>query len=720
MKAADPRPAAARMTATVTAARAFAARHGAAVRVALRDYAHLAALSSFALAQPLFELLRDSPEFLAARGALGFDVVSFAVGLVALPPALLLAIELLGGLLGRVVRRALHLAFVAALVALTAAPPLERSIDASDAVLIALAAAVGLAAAAAYARAAAVRSFTTVLAPAPLAFLALFLLLPPISGLAFPSHVGARSVGGVVRAPVVVVLFDELPLTSLLDDRGRVDPVRYPAFARLERTARWFRNAYAVYDSTEHAQPAIMDGNYPTAGELPTASDHPNSLFTLLGRTHRMNVSEEATAVCPGSLCEDPRLEVPYGERMRSMAADLGLVWLHTVSPRGVEARLPSVSDTWGSFTGEASAPTSGAVRANLNANRAGRFDAWIRRITPGRLPQLSLKHTLLPHVPWQYLPDGRQYRGAADPIAGLSRQSFRDATQVESLYQRHLLQLGFADRELGRLLRHLDRAGLFEPSLIIVTADHGVAFDTGRFDRRRLTRSNADQIAAVPLFIKAPGQRTGVVDDAYAETVDIVPTIFDLLDVQPRVRMDGSSAFGPKVRRRRTVRVLERGTFRPLRFSAGDWERAQAAALRRKLRLFGVGRDGPLRLFRIGPRRNLLSRPVRDFPVEDAAGARFVHAGRYDRVSLRSPTLPAWATGRLDGVPAGRDLAVAVNGRIAGLTASFRLATGGDTLFAVMVPASSFRPGQNRVELFEVRGAAAGTGITLRRLGAA
>jgi hypothetical protein len=706
------------MTATVPAARPLGAWRSTALRATIWDYAHLAVLSSFAVAQPLFALLRESPEFLAARGALGFDVVSFAFTLIVVPPALLVAVELLAGLIDRGVRRGLHLAFVAALVALIAAPALKRSVDPADGVLIALAAALGIGAAAAYARVAVVRSFMNVLSAAPVVFLALFLLLPPVSGLAFPSQPGARSIGGVVRAPIVVVLFDELPLTSLLDDRGHVDPVRYPAFAKLERTSTWFRNAYALYDSTEHAQPAIMDGNYPAKGQLPIASDHPNSLFTLLGKTHRMNVSEEATAVCPRSLCEDPRLAEPYGERMKSMAADLGLVWLHMVSPPGIQAQLPSVSDNWGSFHGGASVVNSDTVRANLDSAREARFDAWIRKIAPGARPQLSLKHTLLPHLPWQFLPDAKLYRSGDDPIPGLSTQTYNDTGQVESLYQRHLLQLGFADHELGELLRRLEREGLFERSLIVVAADHGVAFTTGDSDRRTITRENAEQIASIPLFVKAPGQREGMVNDAYAETVDIVPTIFDVLNVRPLVGMDGTSAFSPRVQRRRTVRILERGTFRPLRFTADEWERGKAAALERKLRLFGVGRDGPLRLFRIGPHPELLSRPVRSFLVEQSVGARFVDAAAYDRVNLRSATVPAWVTGHLQGVPAGRDLAIAVNGRIAAVTRSFHLATGSETLFASMVPESSFRTGRNRVELFELR--RAGAKVKLRRLGTA
>ena len=71
-----------------------------------------------------------------------------------------------------------------------------------------------------------------------------------------------------------------------------------------------------------------------------------------------------------------------------------------------------------------------------------------------------------------------------------------------------------------------------------------------------------------------------------------------------------------------------------------------------------------------------------------------------------------------MDGGPPGRDLAIAVNGRIAALTKSFHLAEDDETLFAAMVPESSFHTGANRVEFFEVRDA--GARLTLRSLGAA
>jgi Sulfatase len=510
-------------------------------------YLNLAVLWTFAVAQPLFDLLKDNPEFFAARGSTGFDIVSFSVLLVVLPPALLLGIELLLGLIGPSVRNGAHIAFLGALVALIAVQALKKSIDASDVVLIVLALGVGAAVAALWARAEPVRSFLNVLSPVPLVFLLLFLLSGQISELAFPNEAKARSIGGVARAPIVVVLLDELPSNTLVDENDRLDAKRFPGFGELARNATWFRNAYTVYDSTERAQPAIMDGDLPAKDRQPISSDHPNSIFSLFAKSHRMNVDEEATNVCSRDICTDSLGEESYGGRISSMAEDLGLVWLHVVSPPDIENELASVSENWGNFGGgdETEAPAAESasrtnVIANLQSGRPARFRAWMDRIERGRRPALNFKHTLMPHVPWQYLPSGRTYRRkAGDVVPGLSNQAYEDQGQLDVLLQRHFLQTGFADYELQQLWKRLKAKGLWDESLIVVAADHGVAFPKAR-QRRRLGRATAREIAPIPLFIKAPGQKKGKVDDAWVETIDILPTIFDVLNLDPRVKMDG------------------------------------------------------------------------------------------------------------------------------------------------------------------------------------
>ena len=262
-----------------------------------------------------------------------------------------------------------------------------------------------------------------------------------------------------------------------------------------------------------------MDGNLPTRDKQPISSDHPNSIFALFGKTHRMNVSEEATVVCSRELCSDQRAQESYADRMGSMAEDLGLVWLHVASPPDIESKLTSVSENWGNFGGDAAAADRPIdedtetlnTRANLNRGRPGRFEDWIDKIEPGRRPGLNFKHTLLPHVPWQYLPSGRVYRRLPnDAIPGLSNQAYDDQGQLDVLLQRHYLQTGFTDLELQRLWRKLKRDGQWDDALIVVAADHGVAFPLGSRQRRRLGQRHRGRDRADPAADQGAGAAHG------------------------------------------------------------------------------------------------------------------------------------------------------------------------------------------------------------------
>jgi len=81
---------------------------------------HLAALSAFAFAQPLFDLLDDSADFFAVRGSSRWEIVLFALAVVLLPPAGLLLVEALAGLVSRTLGQALHVVFVGGLAAVIA------------------------------------------------------------------------------------------------------------------------------------------------------------------------------------------------------------------------------------------------------------------------------------------------------------------------------------------------------------------------------------------------------------------------------------------------------------------------------------------------------------------------------------------------------------------------------------------------------------------------
>jgi hypothetical protein len=694
----------------------------------LLAFGHLAVLCSFALAQPLFNLLQDNPEFFAARGSTASEIIVFALLLVIVPPLALFAIEFAVGLVSEPARRIVHVVFCGGVAAVIFIQALKKAIDASDGVLIFLALALGAAAAALYWRAEPVRSFVSVLTPAPLVFLVIFLFISPVHKLTIQGEASAKTVEGGSNAPIVFLGLDEFPGTDLIGSDGKIDAKRYPGFAELAQESTWFPNAHSIYDSTTRAWPAIMDGDYPKKDALPTSQDHPNSIFAVLGKSHVMNVSEEATSVCPSSLCKDTRLDEPFLKRLKGIADDLGLVYKHVVAPPGIERDLQSVSETWGDFGGggEGSAGGGGGAggsktadtpntKGNLQGNRNKRLEEWINSIRPTKRPSLNFKHVLLPHVPWQYLPDGRQYRRVAtEPIPGISRQAYKDQGQDDVLQQRHLLQLGFADHEVQRMIRHLKDNGMWGKSLVVVTADHGVSFRRGQFDRRKVNAANIDEISPVPLFIKAPDQKKGAVNREVVETTDVLPTIADILNFKLPAKTDGKSAFSPEVRRRDVVQMLRRDLSGWIRIPEAEFARRKQARIDERIAKFGEGKDGPDRIYRIGPHQELIGKAAGPLEAGTAAGkVSLVDAGEYRNVDLRSATIPIWVTGRVSGGPGPpRDIAVAVDGKVVAVGNTFRLATGGGELFGVLVPPTSFRQGENSVVVYAVEGG------RLKRLG--
>jgi hypothetical protein len=467
-----------------------------------------------------------------------------------------------------------------------------------------------------------------------------------------------RGTASASKPYVVLLVMDELPSDSLLDRRRRIDPVRYPNFAALAGDATWFRNAYSVYDSTTKAVPLILDGVKPQAGTAADRRYHPHSVYDMFARHgYRIVDSEEATALCPPAIC------------------------------RGGRTRRP-------------------AIIPNLLGGRPQRFNRWVRSIQAGK-PTLWVKHLLLPHGPYQYLPSGARTRpGPGDLLRGMnSVPGFHDEFLTRHNEQRYLLQLGFTDRLLGGLVRQLKREGIYDDTLIVATADHGIAFQVGVETRRSVSQSNVEELTPVPLFVKRPGQRRGRISDAYARTLDVTPTIADVLGWKLGYRADGRSAFGPVTRKRRSVTLTTRDFSTTVHISGGRWEARRRAVVRRRLRQFGSGDLASL-FTGIGPHQDLIGQPAPNV-ARASVRAAVAESSLFANVRRASGVLPTQIAGDLTGGTAGakRDLAVAVNGTIQAVGRSFHLAGDPTEHFALMVPESSMQEGHNTIELFEVVG---------------
>src|SRR5262249_15372419 len=151
------------------------------------------------------------------------------------------------------------------------------------------------------------------------------------------------------ETPVVLIVFDEFPTGSLLNGRHEIDPVRFPNFADLAAHSTWYRNATTVHEGTTNAVPAILTGILPKAHELPDFDDHPDTLFTLLGGTYRLDAFEEDTRLCPPGLCEGTEHE-SFGGQLGSLVDDASVVYGHVLLPDALADDLPSVSESWQNF----------------------------------------------------------------------------------------------------------------------------------------------------------------------------------------------------------------------------------------------------------------------------------------------------------------------------------------------------------------------------------
>jgi hypothetical protein len=459
------------------------------------------------------------------------------------------------------------------------------------------------------------------------------------------------------RPYVVLLVMDEFPGDSLLGKGGRIDPVRYPNFAALANDGTWFRNAFSIYDSTTKAVPLILDGMKPRKGSSADRSDHPNTIYDMFGRHgYRVVDSEEATALCPPRIC------------------------------RGAPTTRP-------------------AIIPHLLGGRPRRFERWVNTIKPGR-PTLWVKHLLLPHGPYIYLPDGKQTRPKpADLLPGMNTiPAFHDEFVTRHDEQRYLLQLGYVDRLLGKLIRRLKSQGIYDNTLIVATADHGIAFQVDVDTRRSVSMSNVQELTPIPFFVKRPGQRAGHVSDVLARTVDVTPTIADVLGWKVGYRTDGHSAFGPITRKRKRVILNTRDFTSVVNISAKSWEARRAKVVKRRLRQFGSGDIASL-YTGIGPHRNLIGREVGSIARAAGGRASIVQPALFANVRPSSGVLPTQIAGDLSGgnASATRDLAVAVNGRIEAVGRSFYLTGDRTEHFAFMVPERSLHSGHNEIEILEV-----------------
>ena len=673
-------------------------------RVDLWALAELFALTGLAIAQPVLDVTGRSPDLFLFRRADRLDILLLVAGVTVLPALGIWVVEALAGLASATAGRLLHLAAVTALLTLLAVEVVKATTDLRGPLLAVVASAGGLLGGVLYAGRSWPRLWLRYLTPAPLAFALVFLLVSPTSALVLPARATSApdppAVATGDRPPVVMILLDEFPLSSLLDAEGRVDRRVYPNFAALADESTWYRNATGVAGYTPWALPAMLTGRYPAEARAPSYTEYPDNLFTLLGRYYDVKAYETITQLCPPRRCLSSAGN-PGQSGLRAVAGDTARVLKDILQPYDA-AFDPALFVDQARPRQQAAMGSKEAAAAQfrfkqVGRNQPARFDDFLDGLAPSDRPTLHFLHLLLPHQPWRYLPSGAEYNFGT--LGGAFQSDRLPAPLVELAHQRHLLQVAYTDRLVGQVMGKLKAAGLWDRSLVVVGADHGVGWVPGE-PSRSLGRRNASSLMWVPQFIKAPGQDGGVVDDRNWEQVDLLPTVADLAGVRVPWTTEGSSQTGRPTRQRREKWWYDVPGRRKVVDGPSSWRLVLAGETDTLVR----GSEGVRGLYRFGAAADLVYRhPASVGPVGGVPATAVLDDGRLlGTVEPGSGTVPALVAGRLASPPpAGAVVLVAVNGRIAGGSRPFPDRPGEPPVrFAVITPDLLWRPGDGHRQL--------------------
>lgn len=160
------------------------------------------------------------------------------------------------------------------------------------------------------------------------------------------------------------------------------------------------------------------------------------------------------------------------------------------------------------------------------------------------------------PHEPWdppeylvrKYDPD---YTGHPMLHPNYGRSSDYTPEELRNLWAHYAAESEIVDRHIGRILQKIDDLGLWDDSIVVVTADHGTSLG----EHERTGKSNINdgdnrfwpiypEVGHIPFLIAGPEIPKGKRINLIAQPIDILPTLCELagVSVKPAEKLHGKS----------------------------------------------------------------------------------------------------------------------------------------------------------------------------------
>jgi len=508
----------------------------------------LLGLTGFTITEPLLSIFGANPTLFYFHNLDSpLLILSYALIIALLPPLCCWAITAIAHRLNPTFGTCTHYALVGLLSALWLLQFGKWSLDITRPGLLIVCALLGsIAFVYGYLRWTPVNTWLQVTSIAPLITLGIFLLSSETGKIMSDVESQVLHSSSGKKAPsILFVILDEFPTVTLFDEAGAMDKVRFPNLYALSQQATWYRHYSVLAEITELSVPSILTGNVPQSLR-PIMKNYPNNLFSLLAPTHYLTVYETVTQLCELSKCGEGPPNAPVVRPpadMKTMLLKTAGLWLRRIAiaeqgdVRRDDFKESLVAPTAGT---QNSAETGGglanlldpAKQAKFASARPQRLQKFIDTFVADTPPTLYFLHIMMPHTPWRFYGSGRLYDLPNTIFYTDSGNNTEGGEWMAKLSEyRFLLQAQYTDQLLGDIFSQLKSLGIWDPLLVVVTADHGYSFQPNT-KSRVIETATINSIAYAPLLIKRPLQKSGGIDDSNLMAHDLLPTIAQILDV--------------------------------------------------------------------------------------------------------------------------------------------------------------------------------------------
>ncbi|HRZ25830.1 MAG TPA: sulfatase-like hydrolase/transferase [Spirochaetota bacterium] len=659
-------------------------------------------LTGFSIAQPLFDLLSKNEVYFIANGFLTHQIIILVIALsivIPLAPSLLIIFAY------RINKKAGSAFFTVMCFSLFVLIilPIINKFSRSGYLEIALSCIISLFPAfLLYNKNSFLRKFLIWLSPSIIIFPIFFLFFSPVNKIIMPQNSSPQLkikhndiISSTSYPDIIFILFDEISLSYMVDERNNIDKEKFPHFHELSKTSYWMKNASSVANQTHQVVPPILSGRYYEKDKYPDLKNYPVNLFSLFNGTHRLNVTEVCSSLSPIS---NRKLDIT------TLVYDILIIYLHTITPENLSDNLPSITDNWNNFRKNPNkkkpnnSPSKKMEKFSQIVksifNREIILHDFIESLKKEEKPVLHFLHLLIPHKPLVYLPSGKRYDlglGEQEIILTKNPEPMENISQL----QRYLLQLQYADTILGKIIERIKHQNLFSNSIIIITSDHGTSFSSGK-NTRYLENDNYAEVMSVPLFIKLPHQNNGTVINANVESVDILPSILDAIGIDPPSTIEGRSFFDAGYRSKKILRLQNKKDC--LNIKATDFNRKKIEFVPKFRSYFDSGYDG---FFRMVASKTIINKNINGIVEGQSNEYSLIlkNTLNYNKVELKSPFRPSFIAGKIESKTnniRNIELAVAINGIIGATTSTTKQGN-----FTFMINDVFFCEGSNEINFY-------------------